>query len=262
MRRQRALVDGREVMVGNAWDPTVTNFGHFTAMQVRAGRTRGLDLHLGRLGAASREMFDLGLSEELVRHAIREALGEDQDASVRVYVIRDGIGHSVSVTVGPPGDPPSAPQRLRSVGYQRPLAHLKHLGGFRIGGLDAQTYFARQAERAGFDDALFTGLGGAISEATIANIGFFDGPTIVWPSAPALAGITMQVLQRELTPRAVAWRSAPVRLVDLNSFEGAFLTNSRGIWAVNGIDAIDYVVDAERMARLLEAYESATWDEI
>jgi hypothetical protein len=35
-------------------------YGHFTAMQVRDGRTRGLDLHLRRLDAGNRELFGGG----------------------------------------------------------------------------------------------------------------------------------------------------------------------------------------------------------
>jgi len=36
-------------------------WGHFTAMQVRAGRARGLDLHLSRLEAAHREVYGRAL---------------------------------------------------------------------------------------------------------------------------------------------------------------------------------------------------------
>ena len=49
------------------------SYGHFTAMQVRAGATRGLPLHLARLDAANRELFGVPLAGQA-------------DASVRVYV--------------------------------------------------------------------------------------------------------------------------------------------------------------------------------
>jgi branched-subunit amino acid aminotransferase/4-amino-4-deoxychorismate lyase len=42
-------------------------WGHFTAMQVRRGRTRGLDLHLSRLEAAHREVYGRALEGEKVR---------------------------------------------------------------------------------------------------------------------------------------------------------------------------------------------------
>ena len=58
-------------------------YGHFTAMQLRGGRTRGLQLHLDRLGAASREMFGAALEGGQVRDLIRHALGARvRDASV------------------------------------------------------------------------------------------------------------------------------------------------------------------------------------
>jgi hypothetical protein len=74
---------------------------------------QGLDLHLARLDAANRELFGAGLDTAQVRAHIRHALGDDtSDASVRVYV------HEA------PGGMPGGPWRLRSVPYQRSLAHL------------------------------------------------------------------------------------------------------------------------------------------
>ena len=35
-------------------------WGHFTAMQVRRGRTRGLDLHLSRLVTAHHDVYGAG----------------------------------------------------------------------------------------------------------------------------------------------------------------------------------------------------------
>ncbi|MGP3939920.1 hypothetical protein [Streptomyces sp. 6N106] len=37
--------------------PALTSYGHFTAMQIRDARVRGLDLHLDRLRSATRELF-------------------------------------------------------------------------------------------------------------------------------------------------------------------------------------------------------------
>ncbi len=49
-------------------------WGHFTAMQVRGGRTRGLGLHLARLEAAHREVYGRALGGEEVRaHATGQA---------------------------------------------------------------------------------------------------------------------------------------------------------------------------------------------
>ncbi len=59
-------------------------WGHFTAMQVRGGRTRGLGLHLSRLEAAHHEVYGRPLSGQDVRARKRHALGVRLDASVRV----------------------------------------------------------------------------------------------------------------------------------------------------------------------------------
>ena len=159
---------------------------------------RGLDLHLTRLDAATRELFGTGLDGSRVRDHIRHALGGDAgDASVRVNVFWPDSDNAVSimVTVRPPAALPSGPQALQAVSYQRPVPHIKHAGTF------AQTRYRRLAGRNGFDEALLTGPGGVISEGAITNIGFIDGATVTWPDAPALHGITMQLLEHRL-PRA------------------------------------------------------------
>jgi branched-subunit amino acid aminotransferase/4-amino-4-deoxychorismate lyase len=160
---------------------TVSAYGHFTAMQVRNGRARGLALHLERLKAASQEAFGVGLDGERVRALVRHALGDTRDASVRVYVFDAPSGPATMVTVKPPAEM-TTPQRLQSARYQRPDAHIKHVA-------TDQGHYRRRAQRDGFDDAVLVGPDGAVSETTLANIGFFDGAAVVWPDAPMLHGI-------------------------------------------------------------------------
>jgi branched-subunit amino acid aminotransferase/4-amino-4-deoxychorismate lyase len=235
----------------------VAHYGHFTAMQVRDGQVRGLDLHLARLGAANREVFGTELDTTRVRHHLRHALGETtRDASVRISVYETPDGTATMVTVRPPAVMQPTPWRLQTVPYQRSLAHIKHLGDF------GQSYFGRLAHRNRFDEALLTGPGGAISEGSITNIGFSDGDGLVWPSAPALAGITMQVLERTLPAHGVSSRHAPVHTADLGSFTAAFVTNSHGIAQVGQIDDLILPVDSTLTSMLIEAYESAGWDPI
>jgi branched-subunit amino acid aminotransferase/4-amino-4-deoxychorismate lyase len=258
----RVIVDGRLAVPGEGWDPAVTTYGHFTAMQVRDRRTRGFELHLARLREATHELFGTPLDEDHVRRSIRLALADDvADASVRVYVVHTEAGPSSIVTSKAPVEAPPS-ERVRSVLYQRPLPHLKHLGGFRIGALDAQSYFRRQVQAEGYDEALFTTADGTIAEAAIANVGFVAGSTIVWPDAPALPGITMQLVQRELTRTGREWRREQVQVQDVASFDGAFLTNSHGIWPVTSIDDHDYVVDERWIRPLAGAYDAVEWDEI
>jgi branched-subunit amino acid aminotransferase/4-amino-4-deoxychorismate lyase len=137
------------------------------------------------------------------------------------------------------------------VRYERPAAHLKHVGGF------GQTYHGRRAEAEGFDDALLTDHTGAVEESAIANIGFFDGAAVTWPEAPHLPGIAMQLLAPRLPSRR-----ARVTLADLPSYRAAFVSNSIGVAAVRRIDDVDYGVDADLMRMLSAAEASIPWDPI
>ena len=287
-------IDGQDATVAQLRAASVAHYGHFTAMQVRDRRVRGLDLHLARLDAANREMFGAGLDTAQLRHQVRHALSArgdtlpsrgqapgpygpeppdgpkapvtsspapwpsetSRDASVRISVYEMPDGTAVMVTVRPPAGMQATPWRLRTVPYQRPLAHIKHLADF------GQSYFPRLAQRDQFDEALLTGAAGAISEGSITNIAFADGDGIVWPSAPALAGITMQLLERALPGQGVSSRHAPVHTADLEAFTAAFVTNSHGIAPVGQIDDLVLPVDDTLTRMLTEAYESTAWDPI
>jgi branched-subunit amino acid aminotransferase/4-amino-4-deoxychorismate lyase len=252
----RVEIDGRAATADQLRAFALGGYGHFTAMQVRNGRARGLNLHLARLAAGNRELFDAALDPAAVRDHIRHALGDTADASVRVYVCELGDRPSVIVTVRPPGGMPDGPWKLQSVPYQRALAHIKHVGDF------GQGYYQRLARRNGFDEALLTGPDGDIAEGSITNIGFYDGASIIWPAAPVLAGITMLLLDRRLPETGLTSRRARVRVPDVGSFTGAFVTNARGIAAVGQIDDHVLAVDAKLMTTLTDAYQSASWDPI
>jgi branched-subunit amino acid aminotransferase/4-amino-4-deoxychorismate lyase len=252
----RAEINGRVASIERRHHLADAGYGHFTAMQVRGGRVRGLELHLARLAAASREMFDVEQDDDLIRDHIRHALGDEMtDGSVRVIVSwPDGDdAHSVLVTVRPPGGVESGPQSLRSVPYQRPLPHLK-----QIGGGFGQNYHRRAARREGFTEALLTGPDGTISEGGVTNVAFFDGVGVVWPDAPALDGITMLLLEAHLP----ASRRAPVRLADVPSFQSVIITNARGISPVDRVDDLRIPVDSDFVRAVSEVYESVPWDAI
>lgn len=200
-------------------------------------------------------MFGEGLDGGLIRHLLRHALGDDTpDAAVRVHVYPSerGDGTSVLVAVRAPKYPPVTARRLLTVPYQRTVPHVKHLGDF------GQTYYKRLAQGRGLDDALLVGPDGLVSETATANIGFFDGDEIVWPEAPVLAGITLQLL----VAHGPASRRQPVRVAELISFDGAFVANSRGVAAVSHVDDVALVVDEARTKALVEVYESLPGDEI
>jgi branched-subunit amino acid aminotransferase/4-amino-4-deoxychorismate lyase len=248
-------INGRAATAGELRALALGGYGHFTAMQLRGGRTRGLQLHLDRLDAASREMFGAALGGGQVRDLIRHALGARvRDASVRV-IVQQPVEQEppwVMVTVRPPADP-LPDSSLQQVAYQRSLAHLKHTGDF------GQSYYGRLAERNGFGEALLTGPDGLISEGSMTNIGFFDGTAVVWPAAAMLSGITMQLVQARLM---LPQRHSPVRVADLSSFGAVFITNSHGVAAVTQVDDRRLSVDTAFISMLKDCYESVPWEDV
>jgi branched-subunit amino acid aminotransferase/4-amino-4-deoxychorismate lyase len=227
-------------------------WGHFTAMQVRGGRTRGLDLHLARLEAAHQEVYGRPLSGQEIRARIRDALGGRQDASVRVY----GYWAGLIVTVREPQDTPDRPHSMKVVQFQRPLARLKHVGSW------GQGRFREAALAEGFDEGLLTDETGLISEGTITNVGFWRDGTVIWPDAPKLDGITMLVLRRQLAAAGVGQAEEAVRVRDLASYGGMILCNSRGWAPVSRVDDQVIAQDEAFTAVIKAAIGSCPWDQI
>src|SRR5260221_10400466 len=156
----RLEIDGRPATVEEIWLLDLRTDGHFTAMQVRGRASLGMDFHLARLDAATRELFGVGLDGDRVLAFIRHALAEDiAEASVRVNVFRpEGAGDvSAVVSVRPPAPAPVQGQSLQTVEYRRPVPHIKRASGF------GQSYFGEFVRANGSDEALFVGPGDLIS---------------------------------------------------------------------------------------------------
>ncbi|MFC4120764.1 aminotransferase class IV [Nonomuraea zeae] len=246
---ERAVVDGRPVDA-DARLALDARYGHFTALQVRARRVRGLDLHVERLQSANRELFGAELPRPEVLGAIRAVLGDDlRDASVRVYVVA-GDRPRVLATAAPPTEAPTGPWSVTPVVYQRYLAHVKQAYGFQ------QAHIGRQVARAGFDEALLTTEDGLISEGSITNLGAFDGERLLWPDAPMLHGITMRLMERMDVPQ----ERRPLRAADLPRLGQVFLCNSWGLMPVGRVDDVPLRQDGKLMTRLHEHYDAVSWD--
>jgi branched-subunit amino acid aminotransferase/4-amino-4-deoxychorismate lyase len=249
---ERVELDGGPPTVEQLTRLALHGYGHFTAMQVRERKVRGLAAHLDRLTRAHREMFGEAPDPDRIRWLVRHALADTAAASVRVLGTEAGL----LVTVRPPA-PPLPEQRLRSVPYQRPLPHLK-----QIGGGFGQTYYRNLVHPNGYTDALLTGRDGTISECGIANVAFVDHVGVLWPNAPALAGITMTVLEPRLAAGGLPSRRGPVRLADVPGFRAAFVTNSHGVAPVTLVDDVSVPVDVDLVKTLDEIYETVPWDRI
>ncbi|WP_429389167.1 aminotransferase class IV [Paenarthrobacter sp. TE4293] len=248
-------VDGVEIPDEPLSQLALANYGHFTAMQIRAGRVRGLSLHLSRLKSAHAELYGTDIDTAQILERIREAAEDAPDSYLRITVFESDPGKvRVMTAVRPAVEPAAEGVRLLPVVYQRPVAHIKHVGSF------GQLYFGRLARRRGFDDALLTTAGGGISETTTANIAFIDEDgTLVWQSAPSLYGITWQILETALAEAGFKTRRRPVTLNDVSSFSGALVTNSVGVVSVSRIGSVIYNDDAP-VHPIAAVYDSSPWD--
>lgn len=244
----------------------VQNYGHFTSMQVRDGCAPGLDLHLQRLQQATQELFGHPLDLEATRGWMRRAVAGADELSLRVNVFsrrfdRDRpltpAAPDVLVTTAPARASAGPPLRVASVRYQREAPHIKHVGTF---GLFHQR---RLAQSRGADDALFVTADGAVSEGSIWNVGFFDGERVVWPDAPMLRGVSMQLLQAGLRETGVPSLVRRVGLDEIANFRAAFFTNSGcAVQPIAAIDAVEFAAAPELAGALAAAVRTAPWQRI
>lgn len=241
----------------------LTNYGHFSSLQVRGGRVVGLALHLARLQAATRELFASELDPQHVLSLLRAALLHAGGAAIAASAVRitvyaaafdrerpgASVAADVMITVAPPGAPKTAPIRVQAQAYERDLPQIKHVGVF------GQLHQRRLAQQAGFDDALFVDRAGCISEGSVWNIGFWDGARVVWPQAAMLDGVSQQVLRQALDAHGIAQQTREIRLADLTSLQAAFCCNSNGVGTViAAIDQHRFDAAADIGARLARVY--------
>ncbi|AQU81522.1 MULTISPECIES: aminotransferase class IV family protein [unclassified Halomonas] len=225
-----SLINGHPATLSELSPLAFAGFAHFTALQVRDSKIKGLDLHLDRLHKASLDFFGRAPTDEKLRFYIKTAIEEGgKDLSLTVTVFSPhgefsansiDVNPAVLVRTAAPSDGPKGPLRLSAVNHQRPLATIKHVG--EVG----KTYYLHQAIRQGFDDAAFVDDHGRLSEATIWNLVFWDGDTVIWPQAKMLQGTMMSIVQRQLDRLGIAQRHEAITLERLRGLSGAAVMNS------------------------------------
>ncbi len=127
---------------------------------------------------------------------------------------------SVLVRTAPAAYGPEGPLSLATVEYERPLASVKHVGEV------AKTHFLREARTRRFDDAAFVDRRGRLSEATIWNLAFWDGESVLRPEADVLTGTLMGTVRRRLDRLGVPQRQREITPADLPALRGAVVLNS------------------------------------
>ena len=257
-------LNGRTPDLAQLHRMATVNYGHYTSMQVRDHRVRGLALHLARLADGAEELFGhrIGVAKEhRLLGLIRHALGDVRDASVRVTFVpgsHEQAPPDVLVSVSEPApQEPGPPLRVQTVRYERELPEHKHVATMGL------HYRLREARLAGFDDALFVGHDGRVREGTSWNVAFWDGAQVVWPDAPVLKGVTMVLLQIAMSINGTPWTLRPIDAEELNGFAAAAAANShRPAQPIASIDELPLKDDGQLAEALQEAWETVPWDEL
>ena len=258
-RRYPVTLNGKQVEQAKLANLAFAGFAHFTALQVRQRDIKGWDLHLARLQQASLELFQQTLSDDYLSAALSVAIDSgpaDQSLMVTLFVDHGEFSsHSVNaspsllIRASAPQDGPAGPLRLAAFEYQRPLAHIKHVGEI------SKTYYLHQAIKRGFDDALFFTAAGHVSEGSIWNLAFWDGHSVIWPYAPMLIGTMMGIVTRQLEHLGIPQRREVISMNQLPSYCGAAVMSS---WTpaieVSAIEETNFKHSNQLVALLQQAY--------
>ncbi|MEQ7155565.1 aminotransferase class IV [Brevundimonas aurifodinae] len=255
------LIDGLPATEDDLRYQALVNYGAYTSFRVEAGGVRGLDRHLARLVANAEELFGAAVETGRLRDFIRTALDDRRDAWLRISVFSPEIWArlpsgrvrpKVMTTVSPPPPPLADSVRVQVQTYGRDAAHIKHTATFPL--IRAR----RLALDAGFDDALFADADGLVSEGSLWNVGFLKGDTVVWPQADMLPGVAQALIQAGLDGVGLDQRAQPVRVGDLDGFDGAFLCNSATpACPITAIGAVAFDADPDRIQKIVQAWASA-----
>jgi len=226
----QTLLNGQFIPSSEITRLAFSGFAHFTAIQVRNRKIKGLDLHLERLKQASLALYGRSITDTLICSYLRLAIENapvDHSLTITIYspkgeftVQSMDIEPAMLIRISAPANGPVGPLRLAAINYERPLTEIKHVG--EIG----KTYYLHQAVKQGFDDAMFVNNNGHVSEGSIWNLVFWDGESVIWPKARMLKGTMMGVVQRQLLRLNIPQREAFITISQLTGFQGAAVMNS------------------------------------
>lgn len=257
-------LNGRPVSTGELSGLALQGYGHFTTMLVTDLRVRGLRLHTERLSRDCKTLFGTDLDIARVRElARRAARARPSPSIVRVTVFDPSLDLArpaerslpqilVSTRPAPTREPEPVSLGVRSFSRDSPTVKSTALFG--------SIRQRRAAQLEGFDDALFVGVDGRISEGPTWNIGFLDGSGLVWPQAPCLPGVTMELVSRAAQKLGVPVSTRPLAAVAATRMAGAFVTNATtGVRPVAVLDGV-HLPRPQVLGRLAHAYRELAGD--
>jgi branched-subunit amino acid aminotransferase/4-amino-4-deoxychorismate lyase len=258
-------LNGQPIQLTDLSITAALNSGHFTAMQCRNGKIKGKRLHLRRLSSSSMLLFGCSVDDDSILGYIRHMIFPGESCSLRVHVFSTAAypGNirpadlQVLVIKTKPAELQAPPVSAGTAVFERFLPQVKH-AGIATGLM----YYKRRIQQAGFDDVLYTTASGEVSEGSIWNIGFFDGYSFVFPAAPALNGIMLQLITGGLERLDVPFQIKPIHKSALHQYKFAFLMNSIATaHPICRIDDFYFETDNDALALLKKAYAQWPWEE-
>jgi 4-amino-4-deoxychorismate lyase len=233
-RRAIGWIDGSPATAEQLRSVALVNYGHFSTLQVQGQSVRGLDFQIARLQRSTRELFNEELPAERIIRNLRSALdGNTGRVLARVNIFPASLDWmnlskrtpvALLVTQSPLELPARRPQRVKTLFHERVQPHVKHVGTYGL--FQAR----REAQRLGFDDALFFDRAASISEGSTWNVAFHDGERFVLPTAAALPGGAIHLLRNGMRKLGIQFIEADVKVAEVPRFRSAFLTNIPAVY--------------------------------
>lgn len=228
-------------------------YGHFTTLRCVRGRIKGLNRHLDRLTGDAMAVFGAPVDRDQIRALIKTAADGADDIVIRVTIVDPGLelAHPGAparprplVTTRPAPAAPPPPLRALPVDRARSVPTVKHTGLFEV------VHARREAQLHGYDDAVFAP-SGWVCEGTTWSLGFWQDGRIVWPTGPALPGITAALLD-EACPSEARW----IKAGGLAEYEAAFAANCvGGIRPIAAIGRTEFDPEHPAIDALRRTYE-------
>ena len=260
-------LNGKMVDLHDLESLTFIAFGHFTSMQVRNNQIKGLHLHIERLQKSSKTLFGTDLSSEKIREYLSHIIKVDYpNASIRVSIFIKNLNFKktrendlqVLITLSNPINHVNSSLTVTTKKYERLNPEIKHLG-IAMGLLT----FKREAQIKNFDDILYIDNDGNISEGSTWNIGFYDGEKIILPNTPALPGITIKLIEKQL--KILGWKieEKAIHISDVAQFKSCFIFNSTMIGRpISRINDIKFKLNQNLSDHFKKAYQEVIYETI
>lgn len=268
VRKDYAYLSGKFVSVDEILAPlSLYAYGAFTTLKYSPDGLFFLDKHLERLKYNCKELMIRYPGDEQIIDGIKETINKNacrnKDAIIRVTLFPEHINWHNPQFIK---DTPSSilvtsremyylPQnyKLKTVNLTRHMPHLKTVN------YTVNLIAKAEAKEAGFNDALFVGRDGNVTEGTAWNIFFIkDGKVYTPPTESGLLeGITRGAIIQICKKLNIELLAENINISELNTFEAAFITNAtQGPHPVMQLDQANYDIFNPVLIKMKEEYNT------